>query len=90
MVVTLHADDADALPAYAVAGDEARRLAGAKPWPARVDRDWAFGGSTGAGATVCIVDSGIDAGHPLVRGVHSAVAVHVDGRRDADRARRDR
>ena len=78
MAVTLHADDPDALPAHAVAGDEARRLAGAKPWPARVDRDWAFGGSTGAGATVCIVDSGIDAGHPLVRGVHSAVAVHVE------------
>ena len=71
MAVTLHADDADALPAYAVAGDEARRLAGAKPWPARVDRDWAFGGSTGAGATVCVVDSGVDAEHPLVRGVRA-------------------
>jgi subtilisin len=78
MAVTLHADDADPLPAHSVAGDDARRLAGAKPWPARVDRDWAFGGSTGAGATVCVVDSGIDADHPLVGGVTSAVAVHVE------------
>jgi subtilisin len=77
MAVTLHADDSDPLPAHAVAGDEARRLVGAKPWPARVDRDWAFGGSTGAGATVCVIDSGVDAGHPLVRGVRSAVAVHA-------------
>jgi subtilisin family serine protease len=77
MAVTLHAEDPDALPAYAVAGEEVRRLAGAKPWPARVDRDWAFGDSTGAGATVCVVDSGIDAEHPLVRGVHTSVAVHV-------------
>ena len=63
MAVTLHADDADALPAHAVAGPDARRLRGARLWPARVDREWAFGGSTGAGATVCVVDSGVDAGH---------------------------
>jgi subtilisin family serine protease len=76
MAVTLHSDD-DALPAYSVAGDDVRRLAGAKAWPARVDRNWAFGGSTGAGTTVCVVDSGVDADHPLVRGIGTAVAVHV-------------
>jgi subtilisin len=36
--------------------------AGAGP----VDTDWALGGSTGAGARVAVVDSGIDPGHRLV------------------------
>jgi subtilisin len=74
----LHADDADALPAHAVAGPDARRLPGAQQWPARVDREWAFGGSTGAGAAVCVVDSGIDADHPLVGGVSNAIAVRIE------------
>ena len=78
MAVTLHADDADALPAHAVAGPDARQLRGARLWPAQVDREWAFGGSTGAGATVCVVDSGVDPGHPLVGGVSSAVAVRME------------
>ncbi len=76
MSVRLHASD-DALPAHAIAGSAARRLLGARPWPERVDRAWAFGDSTGAGATVCVVDSGVDAGHPLVGGVREAVSVTV-------------
>ena len=79
MAVTLHADDSDALPAHAVAGPDARRLRGARQWPAQVDRAWAFGGSTGAGATVCVVDSGVDAEHPLVGGVGRAVAIRIEG-----------
>src|SRR4029077_8102772 len=43
-------------------------------WPEGVTREWAFGGSTGAGVRVCVVDSGVDA-HPLVGDVQSAVAV---------------
>ena len=77
--MTLHADDSDALPAHAVAGPEARRLRGARQWPAQVDRAWAFGGSTGAGSTVCVVDSGVDAEHPLVGGVGRAVAIRIEG-----------
>ena len=79
MAVTLHADDSEALPAHAVAGPDARRLRGARQWPAQVDRGWAFGGSTGAGATVCVVDSGVDAEHPLVGGVGRAVAIRTEG-----------
>jgi subtilisin family serine protease len=79
MSVFLHADDTDALPAHAVAGSDARGLRGARLWPAQVDREWAFGGSTGAGATVCVVDSGVDPGHRLVGGVSSAVAVRMEG-----------
>lgn len=44
----------------------------------RIDRDWAFDGSTGAGATVCIIDSGVDAGHPALSGrVGERVAVET-------------
>ncbi len=44
-------------------------------WPDRVDRDWAWGGSTGKGAVVAVVDSGIERGHPLVGVVDEAVVV---------------
>jgi subtilisin family serine protease len=43
-------------------------------WPQPVTREWAWGGSTGRGVRVCIVDSGIEAGHPLVGSVESAHA----------------
>jgi subtilisin family serine protease len=48
-------------------------------WPQPVTRDWAWGGSTGRGVRVCIVDSGIEPGHPLVGPVDSShVAVVGD------------
>jgi subtilisin len=48
-------------------------------WPHPVTREWAWGGSTGRGVRVCIVDSGIEAGHPLVGPVTSShVAVADD------------
>ena len=78
MPVVLHADDSDALPAHAVAGADARSLPGARQWPARVDREWAFGGATGDGATVCVVDSGVDGGHPLVGGVSRSIAIRIE------------
>jgi subtilisin len=56
------------LPAQALADS---RLA--PDWPAGVTRDWAFGGSTGAGVRVCVIDSGVDADR--IGPVQSAVAV---------------
>jgi subtilisin len=47
-------------------------------WPAPVSRDWAWGGSTGRGVRVCIVDSGIEPGHPRVGPVDSAHVAEVD------------
>jgi len=41
-------------------------------WPHPATREWAWGGSAGRGARVCIVDSGIEPGHPLVGAVESA------------------
>jgi subtilisin len=45
-------------------------------------RAWAIGGSTGAGTRIAVIDSGVDAAHPLVGSVVGAVAFHVD--EDAD------
>lgn len=46
-----------------------------------IDRDWAFGGSTGRGMTVAIIDSGLEVDHPALLGrVVESVAVEiVDG-----------
>ena len=41
-------------------------------------REWAFGGASGAGVKVAVVDSGVDANHPRVRGVAGAVAFELD------------
>jgi len=43
-----------------------------------IDRAWAYGDATGAGVKVAVIDSGIDADHPLVGGVAGAVIVEPD------------
>ncbi|HEX5615659.1 MAG TPA: S8 family serine peptidase [Acidimicrobiia bacterium] len=43
-----------------------------------ITADWAWGGSTGAGVKVAVIDSGIDADHPAVGGVAGGVAVEYD------------
>jgi subtilisin family serine protease len=50
----------------------------ALPLPVSISKDWAFGDSRGAGVTVAVVDSGIDAGHPLVGGVDAYAAFTLD------------
>ena len=71
-------EPAEDLPAYAVDRAAVHALAGARPWPERVTRDWALGGSSGRGARVCIVDSGVEADHPAVGRVDTAVAVSIE------------
>ncbi len=48
-------------------------------WPDALTREWAWGGSTGKGVRVCIVDSGVEAGHPRVEPLDRAYAVSDDG-----------
>ena len=60
--------------------DRLRELELALPGP--IDRDWAWGGSTGAGVKVGILDSGVEADHPAVGRLAGGVAVVPDD--DAD------
>jgi subtilisin len=45
-----------------------------------IDREWAFGGATGEGVSVAIIDSGVEADHPAVRGrLKESWAVELQG-----------
>jgi subtilisin len=69
------------LPAWSepFSADHRGDLVRAGPF-ATVDRAWAFGPGDGAGVTVAIVDSGIEADHPAVGGrVVASVRVELDG-----------
>jgi subtilisin family serine protease len=68
----------ESLPAWSLPADAAGRIAIGVEWPERVTREWAFGGSTGKGVRVCILDSGVEAGHPAVGGIEGAIAVVKD------------
>jgi subtilisin family serine protease len=68
---------AKSFPAWSLPRDAAAAIALANPLPDRVDREWAIGGSTGDKVRVCILDSGVERGHPLVGPVDSAVAISL-------------
>jgi len=71
--------DDDELPAWSLD----RAVVGERPqpsvWPLGDARAWAWGGSRGQGIRVCIIDSGVDASHPMVGEIQSAVAVTEGG-----------
>jgi subtilisin family serine protease len=64
------------LPAWSLPSEAVAPVA--TGWPERVTREWAWGGATGAGVRVCILDSGIETGHPLVGELQGAVVVDVE------------
>jgi subtilisin family serine protease len=64
------------LPAWSLPAGAGDRISIGVDWPASVTRDWALGGSTGKGVRVCILDSGIETGHPRVGEIDGAVAFH--------------
>jgi subtilisin family serine protease len=68
----------DDLPAWSLPRDASAAIGLSNPLPERVDREWAIGGSTGAGVRVCILDSGIEANHPMVGDIAGAVVISVD------------
>jgi subtilisin family serine protease len=80
MTVLVHEyEEEEELPAWslpAAASESIRMRAG---WPEQVTRAWAWGGSTGRGVRVCVLDSGVELDHPLVGEVQRSVAVRRDG-----------
>ena len=67
----------DPLPAWSLPRDAVSRIRIANPLPERVDREWAIGGATGEGVKVCILDSGVERGHPLVGEPAGAVVISL-------------
>jgi subtilisin len=66
------------MPAWSLPAGEAERIRLQMEWPPEVTRDWAWGGATGAGVRVCILDSGIEPDHPLVGPVGGARVVSIN------------
>jgi subtilisin len=67
------------LPAWSLPADAVERIALPEAWPGRVTRQWAWEGATGAGVRVCVLDSGIETGHPLVGEIQQSVAISIEG-----------
>ncbi len=67
------------LPAWSLSAEAAEGIALPEEWPGEITREWAWGGATGAGARVCVLDSGIEVGHPLVGDVQQSVAISIEG-----------
>ncbi len=65
------------IPAWSLPADAVDRIRLQHQWPERVTREWAWGESRGAGVRVCILDSGVERGHPLVGELVGAVAISV-------------
>jgi subtilisin len=64
-------------PAWSLPAGAGAEISLPVEWPGEVTREWAWGGSTGKGVRVCILDSGVDPGHPLVGEVQESVAVSL-------------
>jgi subtilisin len=64
-------------PAWSLPAGEAEKIALPVEWPGEVTRDWAWGGSTGKGVSVCILDSGVETGHAVVGDIQRSVAVSI-------------
>jgi subtilisin len=65
------------LPAWSLPAEAVDRIALEARWPERVTREWAWGGSTGKGVRVCVLDSGVERDHPDVGKVDQAVAISI-------------
>jgi subtilisin family serine protease len=61
------------IPAWALDAEAAAGNRLTTAWPHAISREWAWGGSDGTGVRVCLVDSGVDAGHHLVGRLERAV-----------------
>src|ERR671928_1349614 len=68
-------DDEEELPAWSLPADASESIRIRAGWPERITREWAWGGSTGAGVRVCILDSGVQPDHPSIGPLVGAVAL---------------
>jgi subtilisin len=68
---------AEPLPAWSLPAGSVADIGLQRAWPQHVTRDWAWGESTGRGVRVCILDSGIEEGHPRVGPVAEARTVTI-------------
>jgi subtilisin family serine protease len=66
---------AEPLPSHSLRSETAEEIQLSSSWPFEITREWAFGGSRGEGARVCILDSGVEADHPMVGGLERSVSV---------------
>ena len=73
----MEADEREPIPAWSLPADAVDRIRLEHQWPERVTREWAWGESRGAGVRVCILDSGVEQGHPLVGELEGAVAISM-------------
>jgi subtilisin family serine protease len=69
------AERLEPLPAWSLPAGAEKGIELAVEWPPEVSREWAWGGSTGKGVRVCILDSGVEPDHPSVGPIQGAVAV---------------
>jgi subtilisin len=75
VTIAAHESEHEELPAWSLPADAVDRVRLEMRWPERVTREWAFEGATGKGVRVCILDSGIEVGHPLVGEVQGLFAI---------------
>lgn len=68
----------EALPSYSLRAEQVDEITLPASWPSEVSPEWAWGEATGEGVRVCVIDSGIESGHPLVGEVSRAVTVETD------------
>jgi len=71
-------EEDEELPAWSLPLDAVGGIALEDPLAGPIDREWAIGGATGKSVKVCVLDSGVDPGHPRVGSVAGAVAIRLD------------
>jgi len=69
------------LPAWSFSANASESIRVGSMWTKPITREWAWGGATGKGVRVCVLDSGVELDHPLVGEVSRSVAVIKDGDR---------
>src|SRR5438132_7225101 len=79
MSVLAHDESEEELPAWSLPASAGESILLPSEWPERVTREWAWGGATGAGVGVWVLDSGVELDHPPIGTVQRSVAVLKDG-----------